>query len=444
MTLHSFVAADALPAHAKFTNLPNRRTGQTKPDRPRVVILGAGFGGLSAARALSRCPADITIVDRRNYHLFQPLLYQVATAGLSPADIAGPIRRVLRRQANARTVLGTVQDIDTSAQTVILDDMWLPYDYLIVATGARHAYSDESWETFAPGLKKIEDATTIRAKILMAFERAEIATDAKLRQRLLTFIVVGGGPTGVEMAGAIAELAKRALKRDFRNIGPGAARIILLQRDPRVLPGFAEGLSRAAAKALEKLGVEVLTQIEVESVDANGVSAAGQRFDAHTVIWAAGVMASSAGRWLDAPRDAYGRIEVEPDLSVPGHGNIFAIGDTASVRSADGRPLPGIAPVAKREGKYVARLVHARITRGKDPAPFRYRHVSRMATVGRSSAVVDLGFLRLTGCPGWLMWSAAHVYFLIGFRNKFAVALNWLWAYLTYESGMRLITEPKK
>ena len=399
---------------------------------------------MSAARALSRCPADITIVDRRNYHLFQPLLYQVATAGLSPADIAGPIRRVLRRQDNARTVLGTVQDIDTSAQTVILDDMWLPYDYLIVATGARHAYSDESWETFAPGLKKIEDATTIRAKILMAFERAEIATDAKLRQRLLTFIVVGGGPTGVEMAGAIAELAKRALKRDFRNIGPGAVRIILLQRDPRVLPGFAEGLSRAAAKALEKLGVEVLTQIEVESVDANGVSAAGQRFDAHTVIWAAGVMASSAGRWLDAPRDAYGRIEVEPDLSVPGHGNIFAIGDTASVRSADGRPLPGIAPVAKREGKYVARLVHARITRGKDPAPFRYRHVSRMATVGRSSAVVDLGFLRLTGCPGWLMWSAAHVYFLIGFRNKFAVALNWLWAYLTYESGMRLITEPKK
>ena len=340
--------------------------------------------------------------------------------------------------------MGTVQDIDTSAQTVILDDMRLPYDYLIVATGARHAYSDESWETFAPGLKKIEDATTIRAKILMAFKRAEIATDAKLRQRLLTFIVVGGGPTGVEMAGAIAELAKRALKRDFRNIGPGAARIILLQRDPRVLPGFAEGLSRAAAKALEKLGVEVLTQIEVESVDANGVSAAGQRFDAHTVIWAAGVMASSAGRWLDAPRDAYGRIEVEPDLSVPGHGNIFAIGDTASVRSADGRPLPGIAPVAKREGKYVARLVHARITRGKDPAPFRYRHVSRMVTVGRSSAVVDLGFLRLTGCPGWLMWSAAHVYFLIGFRNKFAVALNWLWAYLTYESGMRLITEPKK
>ena len=440
MTLHSFVAADALPAHAKFTNLPNRRTGQTKPDRPRVVILGAGFGGLSAARAFSRCGADITIVDRRNYHLFQPLLYQVATAGLSPARSAACCAvKPMRGQSWGRFRTST---------RARRPSFWTICGFPMTTSSSSQArampYSDESWETFAPGLKKIEDATTIRAKILMAFKRAEIATDAKLRQRLLTFIVVGGGPTGVEMAGAMAELAKRALKRDFRNIGPGAARIILLQRDPRVLPGFAEGLSRAAAKALEKLGVEVLTQIEVESVDANGVSAAGQRFDAHTVIWAAGVMASSAGRWLDAPRDAYGRIEVEPDLSVPGHGNIFAIGDTASVRSADGRPLPGIAPVAKREHKYVARRVHARITRGKDPAPFRYRHVSRMATVGRSSAVVDLGFLRLTGCPGWLMWSAAHVYFLIGFRNKFAVALNWLWAYLTYESGMRLITEPKK
>lgn len=440
MTLHSFEAADPLPAQTERANFTISWPDETAHRRPRIVILGAGFGGLSAARALRRCPADITIVDRRNYHLFQPLLYQVATAGLSPADIAGPIRRILRRQANARTVLGTVTDIDTGAQKVILNDMRLPYDYLVVATGARHAYSDESWEKFAPGLKKIEDATSIRAKILMAFERAETCSDARLKQILLTFIVVGGGPTGVEMAGAIAELAKRALKRDFRNIEPGAARIILLQRDSRVLPGFAEALSRAATKSLEKLDVEVHTGIEVENVDENGATTAGQRFDAHTVIWAAGVMASPAGRWLEAVRDCAGRIAVEPDLSLAGLGNVFAIGDTASVLGADGRRLPGIAPVAKRQGKYVACLIKARIAKTKEPAPFRYRHISRMATVGRSSAVVDLGFLRLTGCFGWLMWSAAHVYFLIGFRNKFTVALNWLWAYLTYESGMRLIT----
>ncbi len=440
MPLQFFEDSESLSAQVELAEISFRRLGKTKPARPRIVILGAGFGGLSAARALRHCRADITIVDRRNYHLFQPLLYQVATAGLSPADIAGPIRRILRHQANARTVLGTVKDIDTSAREVILEDMRLPYDYLVVATGARHAYSDDSWEKFAPGLKKIEDATAIRAKILMAFERAEITRDARLKRSLLTFIVVGGGPTGVEMAGAIAELAKRALKKDFRNIEPGAARIILLQRDSRVLPGFTERLSRAAAKSLENLGVEVHTGIDVENVDGRGASAAGQRFDAHTVIWAAGVMASPAGRWLAAVRDPSGRIEVEPDLTVPGLGNVFAIGDTASVRGADGRPLPGIAPIAKRQGKYVARLIQARIAEIKEPAPFRHRHISRMATVGRSSAVVDLGFLRLSGCPGWLLWSAAHVFFLIGFRNKFAVSLNWLWAYLTFENGMRLIT----
>jgi len=440
MTFHFFEDTESLSAQVARAESSFRRLGKTKHARPRIVILGAGFGGLSAARALRHCRADITIVDRRNYHLFQPLLYQVATAGLSPSDIAGPIRRILRHQANARTVLGTVKDIDTNTRTVILEDMRLPYDYLVVATGARHAYSDDKWEQFAPGLKKIEDATWIRGRILMAFERAETCDDAERKRRLLTFIIVGGGPTGVEMAGAIAELAKRALKKDFRNIEPGAARIILLQRGPRVLPGFAQGLSRAATKALSRLGVEVHTGVDVEGVDEKGASAAGQRFDAHTVIWAAGVMASPAGRWLDTARDRQGRIEVNKDLSVANLGNVFAIGDTASVTGADGHQLPGIAPVAKRQGIYAARVIRARIAGTKEPAPFLYRHISRMATVGRSSAVVDLGFLRLTGCTGWLVWSVAHVFFLIGFRNKFAVSLNWLWAYFTYESGMRLIT----
>ena len=444
MVLHFFEDAESLSTQVALAKNAERQTGNIKRARPRIVILGAGFGGLSAARALCHCPADITIVDRRNYHLFQPLLYQVATAGLSPSDIAGPIRRILRHQANARTVLGTVKEIDTKTRTVILEDMRLPYDYLVVATGARHAYNDDKWERFAPGLKKIEDATWIRANILIAFERAEICDNAALKRRLLTFIIVGGGPTGVELAGAIAELAKRALKKDFRNIEPGAARIILLQRGARVLPGFAQGLSEAAAKSLKNLGVEVHTGIDVEGVDENGASAAGQRFDAHTVIWAAGVMASPAGRWLNTARDRCGRIEVNKDLSVPNLNNVFAIGDTASVTGADGHRLPGIAPVAKRQGIYAARVIRARIAETKEPAPFLYRHISRMATVGRSSAVVDLGFLRLTGCTGWLVWSVAHVFFLIGFRNKFAVSLNWLWAYFTYESGMRLITGLRK
>jgi NADH dehydrogenase len=410
---------------------------------PRVVIIGAGFAGLSAAKALARAPAQIVVIDERNYHLFQPLLYQVATAGLSPADIAAPIRGILRRQKNTHVMLGSVTGIDVAGRAVILRERKVPYDYLIVATGARHAYfGHEEWAAVAPGLKKIDDATRVRRKILIALERAEDEEDPAERRRLMTFVVVGAGPTGVEMAGAIAELAKVALAMDFRAIDPTVSRIVLVEAGPRVLPAFPEKLSAVAQRSLERLGVEVRLGVPVTGCDGAGVTVGTERIECRTIIWAAGVAASPAADWLGAKHDQLGRVAVAPDLSLPGHPDVFVIGDTARVDDASGKPLPGIAPVAKQQGKYVAKLIAARLA-GRPPPPpaFRYRHAGNLATIGRTAAVVDFGFMRLTGFPAWLVWSLAHIYFLIGFRNRVAVALDWLWAYATFQSGARLITE---
>jgi NADH dehydrogenase FAD-containing subunit len=411
--------------------------------RPRIVIVGAGFGGLSAAHALAGAEADVTVVDRRNYHLFQPLLYQVATAGLSPAQIASPIRAILRRAANVQVLLGRVTGVDRQRRTVILEDRTLGYDHLVLATGARHAYfGHDDWESVAPGLKKIDDATAIRRRILTAFESAEASGDAETRRRLLTFVVIGGGPTGVEMAGAIAELGRVALRHDFRNIDPREARIVLVEAGPRVLPAFPGTLSEAARRSLERLGVEVRLGTPVTACDADGVTIGGDRLPAATLVWAAGVAASSAARWLDAEKDRVGRVMVGPDLSLPGHPEIFCIGDTAHVADGDGKPLPGLAPVAKQQGAYVARLLRARLAGKAAPGPFRYRDYGTLATIGRRAAVADFGWLRLKGTLAWLLWGAVHISFLIGFRNRAVVMLDWIWSYLTFQSGARLITGP--
>jgi len=407
------------------------------------VIIGAGFGGLVAARALRKAPVQVTVIDRRNYHLFQPLLYQVATAGLSPADIASPIRGILRHQANAAVIMARVTDVDRARREVLIDDdgRRIPYDHLIVAAGARHAYfGHDEWEAVAPGLKKIDDATAIRHRILVAFEKAETATDPEERRRLLTFVIVGGGPTGVEMAGAIAELAKMTLVKDFRTIDPASARVILVEGGPRVLTAFPEGLSAKARHSLEKLGVEVLTNTPVECCDSDGVVSAGKRIEARTILWAAGVQAAPVAKWLEAERDRAGRVTVGPDLSVPGDPNVFVIGDCAAVTQANGQPLPGVAPVAKQMGAYVARVIAGRVAGKPVSAPFRYRNYGNFATIGRHAAVADFGWIRLSGYLAWLLWGAAHIYFLIGFRNRLAVMLDWLWAYVTYQRGVRLIT----
>jgi NADH dehydrogenase len=409
---------------------------------PHIVIIGAGFGGLEAAVALARAPARVTIIDAHNYHLFQPLLYQVATAALSPADIAAPIRHILSQQKNAHVVLGRVTGIDAQNRLVRLDGRTIPYEYLIVATGAQHAYfSHDEWAAFAPGLKTIDDATRLRRKILLAFEMAENQPDLDERRRLTSFIVIGGGPTGVELAGAIAELAKSTLAADFRAIDPTMSRIVLVEAGPRILPSFPERLSAVAKRDLERLGVEVRVNAPVTDCDADGVTTSAGRINGRTIIWAAGVAASPAAQWLQAPHDNAGRVEVEADLSAPGHREIFVIGDAARVLDAKGKLLPGVAPVAKQEGKYVAALLKARIAGRAAPPAFRYRDLGNLATIGRSAAVVDFGFVRLTGYLAWIAWSIAHIYFLIGFRNRLAVALNWLWAYLTYQRGARLITD---
>lgn len=414
------------------------------PRRPRVVIVGAGFGGLSAAKALAKAPVDVVLVDKRNYHLFQPLLYQVATAGLSPAEIAAPIRAIVRRQANASVVLGKVSGVDTAAREVVTDQARIAYDYLILATGARHAYfGHDDWEPYAPGLKKIEDATAIRRRILLAFEQAELEPDAEKRRALLTFVIVGGGPTGVELAGAIAELARKALASDFRHIDPGTTRVVLVEAGPRLLAAFPPSLSAAAADSLTSLGVEVRAGVAVNACDTDGVTIGEHRIAARTVIWAAGVAASAAAKWVGAEKDRAGRIKVAADLSVPGHPDIFAIGDTALALDKTGQPVPGIAPAAKQAGAYVGRLIAARVAGRKGDAAFRYRHLGNLATIGRKRAVADFGVLQLRGFPAWLLWSAAHVYFLIGFRNRLVVTLSWLWAYVTFQRGARLITGPQ-
>ena len=408
--------------------------------KTRVVIIGGGFGGLSTAKGLADAPFDVTLIDRNNHHLFQPLLYQVATAGLSPADIASPIRGILGGQRNVKIMLAEVSGIDVTRKEVIADGRRIGYDYLVLATGARHAYfGHNDWAAFAPGLKTIDDATYLRRRILLAFERAENETDVDERRRLMTFVVVGGGPTGVEMAGAIAELAKRALASDFQSIDPQCASIVLIEGAQRLLTPFDPSLSHAARRSLNQLGVDVRLGAAVTDCSCEGVRLGDEFISTRTIIWAAGVMASPAGRWLGAEVDRAGRVKVRADLSVPGHPDVFVIGDTAAVTGADGAMLPGVAPVAKQQGQYVARALIARY-QGRTAAVFRYRDFGSLATIGRSRAVAQFGKLRLSGFPAWVLWSGAHVYFLIGFRNRFVVALNWAWSYITFQRGSRLIT----
>ncbi|HEX5314015.1 MAG TPA: NAD(P)/FAD-dependent oxidoreductase [Gammaproteobacteria bacterium] len=409
----------------------------------RIVIVGAGFGGLACAQALRRARAKVTVVDQRNFHLFQPLLYQVATAALSPAEISMPIRRILRRQANSRVELGRVAAVDRNARCVRFeaDDRALAYDYLVVATGSTHAYfGHDDWARFASPLKTIEDATAIRGHILRALERAELSEEESERARLLSFVVVGGGTTGAEMAGAIAELARAELAMPHRRLHGRRARVVLIEAGPRLLPSFPPALAAKARRSLEGLGVEVLTQHAVAHCDDRGVIAAGRRIEAATVIWAAGVAASPAARWLDADADKAGRVRVAADLSLPGDPAVFVIGDSAAVFNRDGSPVPGMAPPAKQEGAYVGRLLARRLAGKPPPAPFRYRNLGDLATIGRKSAILDLGWLRLSGLPGWLVWGGVHIFFLIGFRNRFVVAFSWLWSYFTRDYGARLIT----
>ncbi len=412
------------------------------PDRPRVVVVGAGFGGLHAARALARYPVQVTVVDRENYHLFQPLLYQVATAALSPGDIAEPIRSILRRHRNVHVLRAEVTSVDLPGRRVLLVDGELAYDYLILATGARHAYfSHPEWEPLAPGLKTLEDALEIRRRILLAFEEAERTPDPEARRALLTFVVVGGGPTGVELAGAIAEIARHTLAEDFRAIDPREARVVLLEGGPRVLATFPADLSARAARALERIGVAVHTGALVTEVSSAGVSAGNAFLPSRTVLWAAGVGASALGRSLGAPTDRGGRVPVEPDLTLPGHPEAYVVGDLALFAHQGTAPLPGLAPVAIQEGQAAAVNVW-RTIQGLPTQPFRYVDRGTMATIGRAAGVAQIGPLRLWGLPAWLAWLFVHILMLIGFENRLLVFTQWAWSYLTWERGARLITGP--
>ncbi|WP_353217751.1 NAD(P)/FAD-dependent oxidoreductase [Sandarakinorhabdus sp.] len=409
--------------------------------RPHIVIVGAGFGGLAATKALAGAAVDVTLIDQRNHHLFQPLLYQVATAALSPADIAGPIRAIVANMPNVRVLLDEVTGVDKADKQVALGSgRTIAYDWLIIATGARHSYfGRDEWARHAPGLKTIDDATAVRRKILLALERAETETDPDRRKALLTFVIIGGGPTGVEMAGAIAELAHQSVSRDFRSITPHCSRVILVDAGPRLLTAFPETLSASARRAIEHLGVEVRLNAPVTNVAHDHVEIAGVAVPTHTAIWAAGVRASPAAEWLGIGADGAGRAVIGPDLTVAGCENIFVIGDAAACKGPDGRPLPGIAPVAKQQGKHAAQMIVAAIA-GRTAKPFQYRHFGNLATIGRSRAVIDFGRVHVTGFLAWVLWSAAHVFFLVGFRNRFAVGLSLLWNYLTFARHARIIT----
>ncbi|MCL4799952.1 MAG: NAD(P)/FAD-dependent oxidoreductase [Burkholderiales bacterium] len=406
---------------------------------PHVVIIGCGFGGLAAARGLAGAAARITLLDRANHHLFQPLLYQVATAGLSATEVAAPIRHILRRQRNLTVLMAEVAGIGPARRAVVLDDgAEIAYDYLIVASGATHSYfGNDAWARFAPGLKTLEDAFDIRRRVLTAFERAERESDAAARAAWLTFVVVGAGATGVELAGTLAEIARHTLPGEFRRIDTRGARVVLLEGTDRVLPSYPPELSRKARRQLERLGVEVRTGCLATGIDAAGVAIGAERIRARTVVWAAGVAASPLGRTLGAPLDRAGRVRVGPDLSVPGHPEIFVIGDLAAVES-EGRPVPGIAPAAKQMGAHAARAVRSRIAGRAAPA-FRYRDYGLLATIGRRAAVALIGGVRLSGYPAWLAWLFAHIYFLIGFRNRVVVLLEWAWSYWTFERHARIV-----
>lgn len=411
----------------------------------RVVIVGAGFGGLECAMRLAKAPVAITLIDKANHHTFQPLLYQVATATLSPADVAWPIRGVLRRQKNVTSLMVAATGVDPDRRLVKTGAGDVPYDVLVLATGATHHYfGHDEWAPYAPGLKRIEDAIDIRRRVLMAFERAELHDDPNERSRLMTFVVVGAGPTGVEMAGAIAEIARQGLPAEFRRIHTETARVLLLEAGPRILPTYPDDLAEYARVTLEKKGVEVETGTAVTGVSRTGANTSRGPIATATVIWAAGVAASPAAAWLGAERDRAGRAKVGPDLAVPGRPDVFVIGDAAAAFQAEGPPVPGIAPAAKQMGRYVARRIAARARGEPQPGPFRYRHQGDLATIGRNAAVVRLDHLKLTGFVGWLFWSVAHVFFLIGVRNRIAVAFKWAWDYLTYSRGVRLITEPER
>lgn len=411
--------------------------------RHHVVIVGSGFGGLAAAQALEGAEVDVTLIDRRNHHLFQPLLYQVATASLGTSEIAWPIRHILRKRREVTTLLATVTGIDVSTRAVEFEDgSRVPYDSLILATGARHAYfGHDGWEKFAPGLKTLEDATTIRRKLLLAFEAAEREGDPEKRRALLTFVIIGAGPTGVELAGAISELARETLRGEFRTADPASARVVLIEAGRRVLANFKPELSDYTLEALAKLGVEVILGEPVTSIDAGGLVYGGKRLDAQCIIWAAGVQASPAAKWLGVAPDRAGRVKVEADLTVPGHPEIFVVGDTAAITMPDGKSVPGVGDGAKQGGKHAARVIRARLAGNTATQPFRYQHAGDLATIGKRAAVIDFGWIQLKGWVAWWVWGLAHIYFLIDTKNRLAVALSWLWIYLSGQRSARLITQ---
>ncbi len=408
---------------------------------PRVVIVGGGFGGLNAARELARAPVRVTLIDRRNHHVFQPLLYQVATAALNPSDIAMPIRRILRNQRNAEVLFAEARGVDLAAKVVVLDEGNVAYDHLIVATGARHSYfGHEEWAPFAPGLKSIGDALEIRRRVLSAFELAERENDKARREAWLTFVVVGAGPTGVELSGSLCEIARHALARDFRHFDPAQARVILLEGSDRVLPPYTPSLSEKARRQLTSLGVDVRTGQRVTSIDAEGVAVGSERIATRTVLWAAGVAGSGFGRSLGVALDRAGRVPVGPDLSIADHPEVFVVGDLACVLQ-DGKPVPAVAPAAMQQARHAARNV-LRAARGEPTRPFRYKDKGSLATIGRSAAVADLGWAKLSGPVAWMAWLLLHLLFLVGFRNRVIVVFQWAWSFISYDRAARLITGP--